>query len=85
MDETCAESCWSPAEGFRVVDAMTADATTRRDAMPPDDAAWWWITHAGARDAGAREIQIARLRSGLDLLVVDQPTLMARALRRRRA
>ena len=51
-------------------DAMTADPATRRRALPPEEAAWRWLTHADPRDDDARELQIARLRSGLDLLVV---------------
>ncbi|HWB75550.1 MAG TPA: hypothetical protein VG755_11365 [Nannocystaceae bacterium] len=62
---------WSPLEGFAVVDAMTADAKSRARALAPDDGAWWWMTHSDPRDADAREMQIARLRSGLDLLVLD--------------
>jgi hypothetical protein len=54
-----------------VVDAMTADARSRARALSPDDGAWWWMTHADRQDADARELQITRLRSGLDLLVLD--------------
>jgi hypothetical protein len=70
MDETVAESFWAPAETYQVVDAMTADATTRSMALAPRDGVWWWITHGSAPHSDAREIQIERLRTGLDLLVV---------------
>lgn len=66
MDETT----WAPA--YSLLDAMTADARARELALAPDDGAWWWMTHAIERDGDARELQVHRLRSGLDLLVVHE-------------
>jgi hypothetical protein len=71
MDEMLADRWWSPPQGFFVIDAMTADARSRARALSPDDGAWWWMTHADREDVDAREMQIARLRNGLDLLVLD--------------
>ncbi len=92
MDELLAgETSWPAHDMPRVLDATTADAASRAAAMPAGQAAWWWATQGDARDPDARDLQVLRLRMGIDLLVVEEHraaavvrTVKARARRRPR-
>jgi hypothetical protein len=76
-----AEGAWTPTVEASLHSAWSASAQVAADALPPAEAVGWWLMHADLGDLDGRERQLARLRTGLDVLIVrTRPPTVSRSM-----